>query len=421
MYTSFVEKELKKCLLCKNARCLKCPANTQIPEIISLVKNNDFKRAGALLFNNNPLSAITGEVCPNHLYCRAGCVLGVKGSAVDFSHIEQKISREFLNLTHKEIFKLLNNIESPQTVTKKNIAIVGSGPAGLSGAYFLIKQGHSVTIYEQNDDFGGMLRYGIPNFRLDKIYINKIINVLKALGVEFKRNIKVDINDIESLKNQNDYDVIILAIGANIGRTLDIYGNEHTITAVDYLKNPQQYHQRLESKKEIKNVIVIGAGNVAIDCATTASTLMKQSKYFNEDKHGFSITQPIINLCYRKDETAMKAYPHELELARKLNVAFHYFMIPKEVREINGSLEVDFDCEGRVVTMNADLVITAIGQYAIENTKNSLEITDWGSIQVINSKTNIDGVYAIGDAVTGTSTIIKAVASAKELVKSLLN
>ena len=376
MYTDFVEKELKKCLLCKNPLCHACPAETQIPKVISLARDGKTMEAGALLFDNNPLTAITGAVCPNHLYCHGACVLSKVNKAVNFGKIECEISRQYI-----ENPKL--KIPTAKNKNAKKFLIIGSGPSGLALSYYLRKDGHNVTVYEREQHFGGMLRYGIPDFRLDKTLIDKIVTALESIGIKFKNNTTADLNNLEQYKS--DFDAIVLAIGAGISKTLDIPGSSLATPALEYLKSP----------KQAQSVIVIGAGNVAIDCTLTAA-----------HNHAKSV-----NLCYRRDEAAMKAYPDELALARSQGVRFNYFMVPKKITQTKTQkFRVEFERHDKKVTKTADLVVLAIGQIA----------TPDGLVKATDFQTESPNIYALGDAVTGPGTIIKAVASAKQLFSQII-
>ena len=331
--------------------------------MIELIRSGKTDEAGALLFDNNPLTAITGAVCPNHLFCKGTCVLGRKGNPVDFSKIEREVSKKYLETEELPRF----------TENNKRVLIVGSGPAGIALAYYLRKQGFSVEVWEKEKQLGGMLRYGIPDFRLDKSLIDKVVSRLEKFGVRFRADSPVD------LKNLPDgFDITVLAIGAGVSKKLDIEGSELAVPALEYLQN---------GKEASGNVIVIGAGNVAIDCALTAAAYGAAS----------------VSICYRKDEAAMKAYPDELKLARNKGIVFNYFMVPKIITKKG----VTFDKQGQEVFMPADKVIVAIGQTATED----------GLIKPEELGTN---VYAIGDAVTGTSTIIEVVAAAKQLAEKII-
>jgi glutamate synthase (NADPH/NADH) small chain len=376
-----MENELEKCLLCVKPLCTACPAGTDIRRVIELVRAGKPFEAGMILFDNNPLTAITGSVCPNHLFCKGACVLSKKGVAPDFGVIEREVSRGYLDSAERPF-------TSVQGDNGKKVLIVGSGPAGIALAYYMRKAGYHVEVWEKEPKFGGMLRYGIPNFRLDKGLIDKTINVIAKMGVVFRADVKVDLNDLPS-----GFDMVVLCIGAGVSRKLNIEGEEYAVGALEYLKNPTTGD----------SVVVIGAGNVAIDCALTAIETGARS----------------VNLCYRKDETAMKAYPEELAHARGKGVVFNYFHVPTEIDEARVWFDVGAQEE---YPYPADKVIVAIGQGAVDlDAGLDLEVTSQGLIMVDEGfKTNIPNVYAIGDAVTGTRTIIQAVAAANVTVGFLM-
>jgi len=363
-----MENELKKCLLCPKPFCATCPAGTEVRRIIELVRAGKIEEAGAVLFDNNPLSAITGAVCPNHLYCKGACVLSKKGDAVDFSKVEREVSRQFLE-------------HVPKTTSRANgkkVLIAGSGPAGLSLSYYLAKAGFSVTIFEKEQKLGGMMRYGIPDFRLDKSLIDKVAERLKSMGVKFRTGMEVDLDNLPK-----GYDITVLAIGAWVSRKLEIEGEQFSIPGLEFLK-----HGNCKGG----NVVVIGGGNVAVDCALTAVALGAAA----------------VDVCYRKDESAMKAYPEEIALAKKKGVNFKFNMVPKRIsEEKNVPHVIVFDCFGKEECIRADHIIVAIGQTATKD----------GMLEAANLGKN---VFAIGDAVTGPSTIVQAVAQAKELAGILL-
>jgi len=402
-----MENELKKCLQCRNALCKTCPADTAIPEAIAIVRKagsdpDAMKTAGALLFDNNPFTAITGEICPNHLYCLNTCILNRKGNPVDFRIIEKAVSGRFLENYKAEIANLKSSWHQTPSKKPKKVLIVGSGPAGLSTAYYLNRAGFAVTVYEKEQKFGGMLQYGIPDFRLDKTLIDKIVDILTAIGVVLKPNTSVNLSNIETYKK--NFDIIILAIGACVSKTLDIKGAQYAVNALDYLHSPEK-----PNIQKAKEVIVIGAGNVAIDCALTAAHYGAKT----------------VNLCYRRDEIAMKAYPEELALAREKGVVFNYHMVPKEITKDGVIFEKTLKAKSKEIFMPADKVIIAIGQTAVppneQNNKEKIKVSA-GLIQITeNFQTNLENIYSIGDAVTGTSTVIKAVAAAKALAIKIID
>lgn len=344
-----MKNELQKCLQCKTVPCHVCPANTDVTNVIALARLGKIHEAGQILFNNNPLSAITGLVCPNHLFCKGGCVLGIKGEPLDFGQIERAISLEYLDSP------VVLDIER---FPDKKALIVGSGPAGIAMAHYLSRYYH-VTVYERESKFGGMLRYGIPDHRLDKTIIDKIVDIVRHNGVNFVANKDVDLFNLPA-----SFDIIVLAIGAGLSKPLNIPGEEFAMGSLEYLKNPTTHEK----------VIVIGAGNVSIDVATTAKKL------------GGDVT-----LCYRRERDKMRAYPQEIKHAEDMGVKFRFNMVPKEINQDT----ILFD---NGVVMSFDKLIIAIGQESQKYPEN---------------------VYAVGDMVTGTKTIVQAVASAKKLAKQI--
>lgn len=384
-----MKEHLEKCLLCPRPSCTSCPAGTQIRDAIKLIRDGKHDEAGALLFENNPLSAITGAVCPNHLYCKSSCVLGRKNNAVDFGKIERVISAKYLDT-------LLNkpSITSAPSPSSKNVLIAGSGPAGLSLAFYLRRKGYNVTVFEREQEFGGMLRYGIPNFRLDKTLIDKLTAVLTKRGINLVNNKKVDLSNIEAY--QADFDIIVLAIGACVPKNLGLEGEDlpHVWTAVSFLR----FSQNPPMLGSFNSAVVIGGGNVAIDCALAAS-------HANPDA--------AVKMCYRRAPEDLKCYPEELQLAKERGVELEFHMVPKCIKND----KVVFERDGKEISVPADLVVTAIGQQALGGEQKTAVETERGLIKTDEFKTNLENVYAIGDAVTGTQTIIKAVAAAKRLAE----
>ncbi|MGL5752334.1 MAG: FAD-dependent oxidoreductase, partial [Paraclostridium sp.] len=269
--------EADRCIICNNARCQKsCPINTDIPKVISLYKENKLEEAGELLFNNNPLSAICAIVCPHENQCAGNCIRGIKGEPIAFYKIEEELSTMYLeNL----------KFDKPGS-NGKNIAIVGSGPAGLTVAFELAKKGYDVTVFEKNDQLGGILRYGIPEFRLPRDIIDNLIKALKSLGVKFKINSLIGPVVTMDKLFDDGYDAIFIGTGVWNPRKLDIKGETlgHVHYAIDYLRSPKNYD--LGDK-----VVVIGAGNVAMDASRSA-------KYYGSKD---------VYVAYRRDICDMSA------------------------------------------------------------------------------------------------------------------
>lgn len=248
--------EAERCLLCKKPRCKSnCPINTPIPKIMKLYKENKLIESGSILFENNPLSIICSVVCPHDEQCKGNCVKGINGQPISFPKIEYEISLNYLRSLRPKI-------------TKKNgkrIAIVGSGPAGITVAIILAKKGYNITIFEKKENIGGVLKYGIPEFRLSREILDYYEEYLINLGVKIRFNTLIGkVITINKIFNDG-YSAIFIGTGVWDAKTIGIkgesLGNVHY--AIDYLKNPKVF--RLGEK-----VNIIGAGNVAIDAARSA-------------------------------------------------------------------------------------------------------------------------------------------------------
>ena len=264
-------KEASRCLNCKNPRCVEgCPINIKIPEFISAIKDQDIEKAYNIISESSSLSAICGRVCPQEKQCEGKCIRGIKGDSIAIGALERYVSDK----------ALLDNMQSKFIKEKNNkkVAIIGSGPAGLACASELIKYGFSVVIYESLHKAGGVLTYGIPEFRLPKEIVNKQIDNLKKLGVKIKLNIPVG-NAITINELKEEYDAIFIGTGAGIPKFMGIDGEDanevfsanEILTRINLMKSYKN-----NSKTPIKKsgiAYVIGGGNVAMDCARTIKRL----------------------------------------------------------------------------------------------------------------------------------------------------
>ena len=381
------------CLDCKKPKCQTgCPVKTPIAEMIRLFLSGNIKEAGELVFNNNPLSIICSLVCPHEKHCEGHCVLNKKFSPVNVGGIENYISTYYMN--YREFEKPVQN--------GRNIAIIGSGPAGISLAMMMAIKGYNVTMYEGNNQIGGVLRYGIPDFRLDKTIIDKIEQNLLKIGVKIRKNIMIGKNITLDDLQRDGFDAIFIGTGVWAPKKLGIkgesLGNVHF--AIDYLKTPKAYDLG-------KKVIVVGAGNVAMDVARTAI------------RNGAREVQ----VMYRKGEENMPAERIEIEHAKIDGVKFNLFKSPLEFTEegikyIN--TKEDDTSEG---FEKADSILVAISQTArdlIVRNNTGLNLGENGLLQSDeNGRTTRDGVFASGDVVTGARTVVEAVAFSKRVAVSI--
>lgn len=397
-------QEAENCMLCKKPRCQKnCPINTPIPKVIQLYKNGEIKKAGAILFNNNPLSAICAIVCPHEKQCRGNCIRGIKREPVHFHSIEQEISIKYLKNT--KFVKPKSN--------KIKVAVIGSGPAGLTVAFELAQKGYEVTIFEKNERIGGVLAYGIPEFRLSRELVDLLIARLLELGVKIKINSIVGPVITLNKLFKDGYKSIFIGTGVWNPKRLDIKGETfgHCHYAIDYLKSPQYYSLG-------KKVIVIGAGNVAMDAARTAK------KYGAEE----------VYIVYRRDFEDMTATKHEIYDAQNEGILFKTFETPIEIvddgiilartekTEVEGKNTVSiipnsnylFECDSILIAVSqAPRNTIVVNNKGVDTTKRGyIETDDKGH-------TTREGVFACGDVVLGASTVIQAVNSAKIVSQSI--
>ena len=377
-------QEAENCMLCKKARCQKnCPINTPIPQVIQLYKNGEIEKAGEILFNNNPLSVICAIVCPHEKQCRGNCIRGIKKEPVHFHSIEQEISTEYLKNT-KFIKPESNGIK---------VAVIGSGPAGLTVAFELAKKGYDVTIFEKNEKIGGVLTYGIPDFRLSRELIDLLVSRLLDLGVKIKINSIVGPVITLNKLFKDGYKSIFIGTGVWNPKRLDIKGETfgHSHYAIDYLKSPQYYSLG-------KRVVVIGAGNVAMDAARTAKRNGAEEVY----------------VAYRRNFEDMTATKHEISEAIEEGVLFKTFEAPVEIVGMIPDSEYLFECDSILIAVSqAPKNTIVVNNKGVDTTKRGHIETDE------KGHTTKEGVFACGDVVLVASTVIQAVNSAKIVSESM--
>lgn len=382
------------CLDCKKPKCQKgCPVNTPIAEMIRLFLNGEIKTAGEKVFNNNPLSIVCSLVCPHEKHCEGHCVLNKKHTPVNVGGIENYISTYYMNY---------REFEKPEQ-NGRSIAIIGSGPAGISLAMMMALKGYDVTMYEGNDKIGGVLRYGIPDFRLDKTIIDRIEENLLKIGVKIRKNIMIGKNITLDDMFRDGFDSVFIGTGVwrpkKLGIKGESLGNVHF--AIDYLKTPKAYNLG-------RKVVVVGAGNVAMDVARTA---------IRNGAHDVSI-------LYRKGEESMPAERIEIEHAKIDGVKFNLYKSPLEFTSTGIKYETTHPDEENVKGFEeADTILVAISQTArdlIVKNNAGLLLGENGLLQSDeDGRTTREGVFASGDVVTGARTVVEAVAFSKRVAVAI--
>ncbi|MBR7101449.1 MAG: NAD(P)-dependent oxidoreductase [Clostridia bacterium] len=392
--------EANRCLECKNPTCIKgCPIGTPIPQVIKLLKENRLDEAGKLLFFNNPLTTICSLICNHEKQCEGHCVLAKKGNPVHFSAIESYISNAYAP----------KMVKGPAESNKKKVAIVGSGPAGLTISIILARYGYQVTIFESKDKIGGILRYGIPEFRLPKRVLEDLqYRHIELKGIKIRPNIRIgDAIGIDDLF-RDGYKAIFIGTGVWRANALHIkgetLGNVHF--AINYLTNPDVY-------KLGDSVTIIGAGNAAMDVARTAI------RNGCPNVTCFSITEKVA------------ASDYEYKYAKLEGVKFEYNLKPIEIRE-DGVLfrEVRENGDGTYTELpDSDVfqpsssVIIAISQgprNVIVNSTTGLNVNDRGLLKADeHGNTSRPGIFASGDVVSGARTVVEAVAHSKIVAESM--
>lgn len=415
--------EALRCLECKNMPCVSgCPVNIHIPEFISKIKEGDFEGAYEVIAKSSSLPAVCGRVCPQETQCEAKCVRGIKGESVGIGRLERFVA-DWHNAHNTE------NIEKPKSNGHK-VAVVGSGPSGLTCAGDLAKKGYNVTVFEALHLAGGVLVYGIPEFRLPKAVVQKEVDTLKALGVEIKTNVVIGKTITVDELFEDGFEAVFIGSGAGLPRFMGIEGEalNGVYSANEFLtRNNLMKAYRKDATTPVmqtKKTVVVGGGNVAMDAARTAKRL------------GADVT-----VVYRRTEKELPARLEEVEHAKEEGIEFKFLTNPLKIKGNDGWVdgivceqmklsEPDESGRARPVSIpdsdfevEADCVIMSIGTSPnplIKDTTNGLEVNRWGGI-VVNEDglTSRTGVYAGGDAVTGAATVILAMGAGKTAAKAI--
>lgn len=420
-------QEASRCLQCKKPLCVgDCPVNIYIPKFIEQIKNRNFEEAARIIAQYSSLPAVCGRVCPQETQCEGKCVLGIKGEPVAIGKLER-----FVGDWARE-----NNINLSQTEEKKNkkVAVIGSGPAGLTCAGDLAKKGYDVTIFEALHEPGGVLVYGIPEFRLPKDTVVKTeIDNIKKLGVKIETDVIVGKTvTIDSLLNEEGFEAVFIGSGAGLPKFMGIpgenangvYSANEFLTRVNLMKAYKEDYAT--PVKAGKKVAVIGGGNVAMDAARTALRLGAES-----------------HIVYRRSEKELPARLEEIHHAKEEGIIFDLLTNPVEILQDEKGWVKGMKCvrmelgepdesgrrrprpiEGSEFIMDVDTVIMSLGTSPnplIASTTKGLETNKHGCIVAIDEsgKTTREAVYAGGDAVTGAATVILAMEAGKKAAKSI--
>ena len=418
--------EAQRCLNCKNKPCMQgCPVSVKIPEFIAFVAEGDFEKAYQKIKETNSLPAVCGRVCPQEKQCESKCVRGIKGESVAIGRLER-----FCADWH------MKNVEDQIDVPEKNgkkVAVVGSGPAGLTAAGDLAKRGYDVTVFEAFHVAGGVLMYGIPEFRLPKDIVQREIDGLKKLGVKIETNVIIGKTImIDELVEEMGFDAVFIGTGAGLpsfmgieGENLNgVYSANEFLTRINLMKG-YKFPEYDTPVYVGKNVAVFGGGNVAMDAARSAKRMGAENVY----------------IIYRRGKEELPARKEEVMHAEEEGIIFKLLANPVKLVGEDGWLKavevVDMELgepdssgrrrpvkiEGSEHTVEIDTAVVAIGQTPnplIKKTTKGLETNAKGCIVADeNGKTSRDAIYAGGDAVTGAATVILAMGAGKTAAQAI--
>ena len=420
-----VKEEASRCLSCKNPRCVKgCPVNINIPEFIKALKEDNLEAAGDIIRETSMLPSVCGRVCPQERQCEGNCILGIKGEAVAIGALERYVGD---NTSAK-------NVEI--VPTGKKVAIVGSGCAGITAASDLRKAGHEVTIFEALHEFGGVLRYGIPPFRLPRTVLDREIKNLKDMGVKFEKNVIVGKSITLKQLKEDGYDAIFICSGAGLPKMMNIPGENlnGVYSANEFLTRVNL--MGADGKESVtplrvgKAVAVIGGGNVAMDAARTAVRVGFEKVY----------------IVYRRTEPELPARLEEIRHAKEEGVIFQFLHAPAEIYDKDGYVSgMKFEImelgepdesgrrkpvgTGRYTDLDVDSVIVALGtgpnpiiqKYShLDGLDFEVDSKGYFTVNSETRETSIPAIFAGGDvAPVGTSNAINAMGAGKKAAKAI--
>ena len=426
--------EAQRCLNCKNAPCVNgCPVNIDIPNFISHIKDGDFEGAYNVISLSSSLPAVCGRVCPQETQCESKCTLGIKFEPVGIGRLERFVADWHNNNSKEQPVK-------PQSNGHK-VAVVGSGPSGLTCAGDLAKKGYEVTVFEALHTAGGVLVYGIPEFRLPKSIVAKEVDTLKSLGVKIETNVVIGKTLTIDELFESGFKAVFIGSGAGLPNFMGIPGEslKGVYSANEFLTRSNLMKSYLQNPDtpimKGGKVAVVGGGNVAMDAARTALRLGAEQVY----------------IVYRRSMGELPARKEEVEHAKEEGIIFKLLCNPTEIlgynnpdnpRDEKNGFVTGMKCikmelgepdekgrrrpvpvENSEFTIDVDTVIMSIGTSPnplIKNTTDGLEVNRWGGI-VVNEDglTSRDAVYAGGDAVTGAATVISAMGAGKVAAKAI--
>jgi glutamate synthase (NADPH/NADH) small chain len=420
-------EEAKRCLHCKTKPCMNgCPVNVQIPEFIGLIAEGKYEEACLKIKETNNLPAICGRVCPQETQCEQLCVRGKKGEPVAIGRLERFAADWYMANRQTKVEEIQKN--------GKKVAVVGSGPAGLTCAGDLAKLGYNVTIFEAFHTPGGVLMYGIPEFRLPKELVQREIDMVRSLGVEIMTNVVIGKSiTVDELKEEG-FDAVFIGSGAGLpsfmnipGENLNgVYSANEFLTRINLMK--AYLYPKVDTPVKVgKSVAVVGGGNVAMDAARSAKRLGAEKVY----------------IIYRRSEAEMPARIEEVHHAREEGIIFKLLTNPVQILDDGNGWVKGVECvamdlgepdasgrrrpvakEGSEHVIDVETVVIAIGQSPnplIKATTPGLETQKWGGIIVDEQTgaTSKPGVYAGGDVVTGAATVILAMGAGKKAAAAI--
>ncbi len=429
---AMAQLEASRCIQCKKPKCvIGCPVRVAIPDFIKQIADGNFIEAAQIIKESNALPAVTGRVCPQEDQCEKHCVIGIKGEPLAIGKLERFVA-DYERL-HREVKPL--QIAPP---TGKKIALIGAGPAGLAAAGDLAKWGHEVVIFEALHKPGGVLFYGIPEFRLPKEILEAELDYLKRLGIEIKVNYVIGkIKTLDELMHEDGFDAIFIGTGAGLpyflgipGENLNgVYSANEFLTRIN-LMHAWEFPDFDTPVHPHKNFIVIGGGNTALDAARTALRLPTTEK---------------VTLLYRRTREEMPARLEEIEHGEAEGIEFEYLANPVAIQGSNGWVseivcqkmqlgEADssnrrrpYPVEGSEFSITADAVIIALGSGSnplLAKSDSDLKTDSHGHIELADpdiNATSRTGVFAGGDIVTGAATVISAMGAGKKAAQGIHN